>query len=124
MTDTIGMVLICIGVAFDFLGVLGLVRLPDVYNRLQAATKCVTFGSVGILIGIFIMQGFSSFGVKALIGVVFIFLASPTAAHVIARAAHRSRIPLTKITVVDKYEEDNEMKDYGNVKFEEEIKTV
>lgn len=124
MTDTIGMVLICIGVAFDFLGVLGLVRLPDVYNRLQAATKCVTFGSVGILIGIFIMQGFSSFGVKALIGVVFIFLASPTAAHVIARAAHRSRIPLTKITVVDKYEEDNEMKDYGNMKFEEEIKTV
>ena len=124
MTDTIGMVLICIGVAFDFLGVLGLVRLPDVYNRLQAATKCVTFGSVGILIGIFIMQGFSSFGVKALIGVVFIFLASPTAAHVIARAAHRSRIPLTKITVVDKYEEDNEMKDYGNVKLEEEIKTV
>ena len=124
MTDTIGMVLICIGVAFDFLGVLGLVRLPDVYNRLQAATKCVTFGSVGILIGIFIMQGFSSFGVKALIGVVFIFLASPTAAHVIARAAHRSRIPLTKITVVDKYEEDNEMKDYGNVKIEEEIKTV
>jgi|OpeIllAssembly_1097287.scaffolds.fasta_scaffold52974_4 multicomponent Na+:H+ antiporter subunit G len=124
MTDTIGMVLICIGVAFDFLGVLGLVRLPDVYNRLQAATKCVTFGSVGILIGIFIMQGFSSFGVKALIGVVFIFLASPTAAHVIARAAHRSRIPLTNITVVDKYEEDNEMKDYGNVKLEEEIKTV
>jgi multicomponent Na+:H+ antiporter subunit G len=124
MTNTIGMVLICIGVAFDFLGVLGLVRLPDVYNRLQAATKCVTFGSVGILIGIFIMQGFSSFGVKALIGVVFIFLASPTAAHVIARAAHRSRIPLTKITVIDKYEEDNEMKDYGNVKLEEEIKTV
>ncbi len=124
MTETIGMVFICIGVAFDFLGVLGLVRLPDVYNRLQAATKCVTFGSVGILIGIFIMQGFSSFGVKALIGIVFIFLASPTAAHVIARAAHRSRIPLTKITVIDKYEEDNEMKDYGNVKLEEEIKTV
>lgn len=124
MTETIGMVFICIGVAFDFLGVLGLVRLPDVYNRLQAATKCVTFGSVGILIGIFIMQGFSSFGVKALIGIVFIFLASPTAAHVIARAAHRSRIPLTKITVIDKYEEDNEMKDYGKVKLEEEIKTV
>ncbi len=124
MTETIGMVFICIGVAFDFLGVLGLVRLPDVYNRLQAATKCVTFGSVGILIGIFIMQGFSSFGVKALIGIVFIFLASPTAAHVIARAAHRSRIPLTKITVIDKYEEDNEMKDYGKVKIEDEIKTV
>ncbi|MCL6614121.1 MAG: monovalent cation/H(+) antiporter subunit G, partial [Firmicutes bacterium] len=38
-------ILIFTGVAFDFFGVLGLVRLPDVYNRLQAATKCVTFGA-------------------------------------------------------------------------------
>ena len=110
MIETIGMVLIFIGVAFDFLGVLGLVRLPDVYNRLQAATKCVTFGSVGILLGIFLLQGFTSFGFKAILGVVFIFLASPTAAHVISRAAHRSRVPLCNLSVVDKYEEDNELR--------------
>ena len=60
MTDTIGMILIYIGITFDFLGVLGLIRLPDVYNRLQAATKCVTFGSLGILLGIIVMFGFSS----------------------------------------------------------------
>lgn len=125
MIESIGMGLIYIGVAFDFLGVLGLVRLPDVYNRLQAATKCVTFGSVGILLGIFLMQGFSSFGVKALIGIVFIFLASPTAAHVISRAAHRSRIPLAKISVIDRYEEDKELKEDGSSEtLEEEIKTV
>ncbi len=125
MIESIGMGLIYIGVAFDFLGVLGLVRLPDVYNRLQAATKCVTFGSVGILLGIFLMQGFSSFGVKALIGIVFIFLASPTAAHVISRAAHRSRIPLAKISVIDRYEEDKELKEDGSPEtLEEEIKTV
>lgn len=111
MTDTIGIILICIGITFDFLGVLGLVRLPDVYNRLQAATKCVTFGSVGILLGVIVMQGFTSFGFKALIGIVFIFLASPTAAHAVARAAHRSRIPLARVSVVDKYEEDKELKD-------------
>jgi len=125
MIESIGMGLIYIGVAFDFLGVLGLVRLPDVYNRLQAATKCVTFGSVGILLGIFLMQGFSSFGVKALIGIVFIFLASPTAAHVISRAAHRSKIPLAKISVIDRYEEDKELKEDGSSEtLEEEIKTV
>lgn len=111
MTNTIGMILICIGIAFDFLGVLGLVRLPDVYNRLQAATKCVTFGTAGILLGIIIMQGFGSFGFKALLGIIFIFLTSPTAAHAISRAAHRSKIPLAKISVVDKYEEDKELKD-------------
>ncbi len=56
--ETIGMVFIFIGIGFDFLGVLGLVRLPDVYNRLQAATKCVTFGSAGIMFGVFILNGF------------------------------------------------------------------
>lgn len=109
MTETIGIVLICIGIAFDFLGVLGLVRLPDVYNRLQAATKCVTFGSVGILLGVIVLQGVTSFGFKALIGIVFIFLAAPTAAHAVSRAAHRSGIPLAKVSVVDKYEEDKEI---------------
>lgn len=110
MTDTIGIILICIGITFDFLGVLGLIRLPDVYNRLQAATKCVTFGSMGILLGIIVMQGFTSFGFKALVGIVFIVLAAPTAAHAISRAAHRSRIPLANVSVVDKYEEDKELK--------------
>ncbi|MBN1482938.1 Na+/H+ antiporter subunit G [candidate division KSB1 bacterium] len=108
--ETIGLAVIIIGIAFDFFGVLGLVRLPDVYNRLQAATKCVTFGSAGILFGTFIIQGFSSFGFKALIGVVFIFLTSPVAAHAISRAAHRARIPLAKETVVDEYEKDKELK--------------
>ncbi len=106
--ETIGMAFIFIGIAFDFFGVLGLVRLPDVYNRLQAATKCVTFGSAGILFGTFVLQGFGSFGFKALLGIAFIFLTSPVAAHAISRAAHRARIPLTEGTVVDAYEDDKE----------------
>jgi len=106
--DVIGMVFIFVGIAFDFFGVLGLVRLPDIYNRLQAATKCVTFGSAGILFGVFLIQGFTSFGFKALLGIAFIFLTAPVAAHVISRAAHRSGIPLTKETVVDQYQDEPE----------------
>ncbi len=109
--EVIGMVFILLGIMFDFFGVLGLVRLPDVYNRLQAATKCVTFGSAGILFGVFIIQGFNNFGFKVLIGIVFIFLTSPVSAHAISRAAHRSKIPLAKESVVDQYQEDNELKD-------------
>jgi multicomponent Na+:H+ antiporter subunit G len=106
----IGMAFISIGIAFDFLGVLGLVRLPDVYNRLQAATKCVTFGSAGLLFGVFVLKGFTSFGFKVLLGIAFIFLASPIAAHAIARAAHRSRVPLCPESVADLYEADHELK--------------
>jgi len=105
------MVFILLGIMFDFFGVLGLVRLPDVYNRLQAATKCVTFGSAGILFGVFIIQGFNNFGFKVILGIVFIFLTSPVSAHAISRAAHRSKIPLAKESVVDQYQEDNELKD-------------
>ena len=115
MFEIAGIVLISIGIAFDFLGVLGLVRLPDVYNRLQAATKCVTYGTAGILLGVFLMQGFSTFGFKALLGIIFVFLTSPVAAHAISRAAHRSGIRMTETTVVDQYEEDHELKEDPDV---------
>jgi multicomponent Na+:H+ antiporter subunit G len=106
-----GMVFIFLGITFDFFGVLGLMRLPDVYNRLQAATKCVTFGTAGILLVVFIIKGFSVFGFKALLGIVFVFLTSPVAAHAISRAAHRSGIALSSETVVDQYEQDHELKE-------------
>ena len=110
---SIGMAFIWAGILFNFLGVLGLLRLPDVYNRLQAATKCVTFGSAGLLFGVFVLKGFTSFGFKVLLGVAFIFLTSPIAAHAIARASHRSRIPLCPESVVDLYEADHELKEEG-----------
>ncbi len=103
----IGMVFIYVGIAFDFLGVLGLIRFPDVYNRLQAGTKCVTFGTAGMLFGVFILQGFTSFGFKALLGIAFVFLTSPVAAHAISRAARRGGVPLAKGSVVDMYEDDS-----------------
>lgn len=113
ISETAGLIFICIGIAFDFFGVIGLVRLPDVYNRLQAATKCVTFGSAGILFGVFLIQGLNDFGFKALLGIAFIFLTSPVAAHAISRAAHRSGIPLTEETIIDKYKEDKDLRDRG-----------
>ena len=113
--EIIGMAFIVMGIAFDFFGVLGLVRLPDVYNRLQAATKCVTFGSAGVLFGTFILAGFTSFGFKALLGIAFIFLTSPVAAHAISRAAHRSGIPLSEKTIIDYYQKDNELRDSQTV---------
>lgn len=101
----IGYTLICFGLAFDFFGALGLLRLPDVFNRLQAATKCVTFGSAGILVGVFVLEGFSAGGIKALICMVFILLTSPVAAHAISRAAYRSGVKPYEGTVVDMYGE-------------------
>jgi len=108
MNNVIGLVFISAGLVFDFLGCLGLVRLPDVYNRLQAATKCVTMGTCSILFGTFLIMGFTASGMKALLCIVFLILTSPVAAHAIARAAHRSGVKLWEKSVCDKYADDKE----------------
>jgi len=99
----VGKIIIGIGVYFDLLGCIGLVRLPDVYNRLQAATKCVTLGTCFILFGTFLSAGFLW---KTMLAIVFVVLSSPTGAHAIAHAAHWSGIKLWEKSVVDKYQEE------------------
>ncbi|MGB2600696.1 MAG: monovalent cation/H(+) antiporter subunit G [Candidatus Omnitrophota bacterium] len=106
--NIIGIVFISAGLAFDFFGCLGLVRLPDVYNRLQAATKSVTLGTCSILFGTFLIVGFTSQGFKALLCMLFLLLTSPVAAHAVARGAHRAGVKLWEGSVVDKYAEDKE----------------
>lgn len=107
MVNSVGLVFIVIGLGFDFFGCLGLVRLPDVYNRLQAATKCVTFGTCSILLGTFFILGFSAAGIKCILTILFLVLTSPTAAHALAKASHASGIKLWPGSVCDKYEADN-----------------
>ena len=57
MNEIIGLILLIIGVSFDVVGCIGLVRLPDIYNRLQAATKCVTLGTCMILLSVVFYTG-------------------------------------------------------------------
>ncbi|MBK8980312.1 MAG: Na+/H+ antiporter subunit G [Planctomycetes bacterium] len=96
------------GLFFDVVGCLGLVRLPDVYNRLQAGTKCVTLGTFLILLGVLIRFGFDSLGWKAVVCMFFVAMTSPTAAHAIARASHRAGFGLWSGSVGDRYAEDDE----------------
>jgi multicomponent Na+:H+ antiporter subunit G len=105
MSD-IATVLVAIGVIFDLVGGIGLIRLPDIYNRLQAATKCVTLGTCFILIGVFVEFGISNMGIKALLCLAFLMLTSPTAAHAVSKGSHIFGIKLWEGSVVDKYAED------------------
>lgn len=106
--SSVGLIFVVIGLLFDVFGCLGLVRLPDVYNRLQAATKCVTLGTCSILFGTFLIVGVTASGLKALLCIAFLILTSPVAAHAIARGAHRSGVKLWEGSVVDRYAEDKE----------------
>ncbi|MHC4591699.1 MAG: monovalent cation/H(+) antiporter subunit G [Planctomycetota bacterium] len=98
--------LVAVGVLFDVFGTLGLVRLPDVYNRLQAATKCVTLGTCLILLGAALGGYSGAFAVRALLCAAFVLLTSPVGAHALARGSHLGGVKLWEGSVVDKYEED------------------
>ena len=110
INETIGLTLIVLGVLFDLSGCVGLVRLPDVYNRIQASTKCVVLGTALIVLGAVIWIGTAQAIVKGLLCILFILITSSTAAHALARAAHRSGVELWSGSVVDRYRDD-----YGRV---------
>ena len=97
---------IIIGIAFDFFGCLGIIRFPDVYNRLHSSIKCVTLGTCSILLGLFIDKGFSAAGIKALLCIAFLLLTAPVSAHVLSRSAHRSGVKLWEKSACDKYAEE------------------
>jgi len=109
MNEIIGYIFIAIGLGFDLFGCLGLIRFPDVYNRLQASTKCVTLGTCSILFGLFLFKGFSAAGIKAILCIIFLILTSPVAAHALARGAHKSGVKLWEKSVCDKYEENKKV---------------
>ena len=106
MSDIIGYIFIIIGILFDIFGCIGLVRFPDVYNRLQASTKCVTLGTILLLVGVAFISGVGSISSKAIVCAVFILITSPTAAHAIAKGAYASGVKLWENSVVDKYGQD------------------
>jgi len=106
MNEIVAYVVIAVGLAFDLFGTIGLVRLPDIYNRVQAATKCVTLGTCFILVGVTIHSGITAMGVKALICAAFVLMTSPVGAHAIARGAHVCGVQLWEGSIMDKYKDD------------------
>jgi multicomponent Na+:H+ antiporter subunit G len=106
MIETISLVIIGVGILFDLFGCLGLIRLPDVYNRLQAATKGVTLGTWSILFAIFLRYGLSATGVKALVAIPIIFFSSTVAAHALIRGTYISGVKLWEKSVIDDYKDE------------------
>jgi len=107
-------ILLGIGVFFNCLGSVGLLRFPDVYTRLHSATKATTFGSIFTSLSVIIygfsrwnITGDSKFRVLALhtiVALICLIITNPTGAHAIARAAHRSGV-MPKQAVIDELKE-------------------
>jgi multicomponent Na+:H+ antiporter subunit G len=98
-------ILIGSGVLFNLFGCIGLLRLPDVYNRLQAATKCVTLGCCSILLGVFLHYGISAAGIKALIAIPLLFFSATVAAHALVRGTYHFGVKMSDKSIMDDYKD-------------------
>jgi multicomponent Na+:H+ antiporter subunit G len=104
LLDLIGGLLLVAGTAFLLFGGIGLVRMPDVYNRIQAGTKATTLGTLLSLAGAACLH--PEWTLKLLLVGLFLLFTNPLSSQVLARAAHRRGSIKSPATMVDRLEED------------------
>lgn len=105
-----------LGMIVNTLGTISLYRFPDVYTRMHGSTKCTTFGTISLSVGVILYAIFRRFesgevrfsvlAIHAAIAVAALLISNATGAHVLARAAHRSGVA-PKQAVVDRLDEKN-----------------
>lgn len=101
---TIGALIVLAGALFLFLGGLGLYRMPDIYNRIQAGTKATTLGTILVMVGVAVLV--PGWTIKLLLIALFLLFTSPLSSQVLARAAHRSGVAPTPGTRSDALADD------------------
>ena len=108
MRDALALGLAVIGLAFSLSGAVGLLRMPDLYTRLQCSSKNVTMGALPLLAAVVVDQGLvSSYGSRALLVALLVLVVNPLSAHALARAAYRTGVPMWPGSVVDQAQPDN-----------------
>jgi len=93
--------LVLLGAVFGLLAAIGIVRLPDLYTRLHAASKAGVVGTGLILIAVALISTDGAVILRAILGIIFLLLSTPIAAHLLARAAHKAGEMPTVTTTIE-----------------------
>jgi multicomponent Na+:H+ antiporter subunit G len=100
--EIVVIVLCAIGFFFAFTGAIGIVRMPDVYTRIQCSSKTITMGALPMLIALVVAEGpVSQYGGRALFVAILLLLVNPAASHALARAAYKTGVPMWRGSVLD-----------------------
>ena len=94
-------ILIIVGAGFALVATLGVIRLPDIYSRMHAASKAGTVGSGAMLIALAVFAEDPATALRALAAVAFVMLTAPVSAHLLAKAAYAAGYRLWDKSVVD-----------------------
>jgi multicomponent Na+:H+ antiporter subunit G len=107
----IGAIMLLGGSLSLLVAAIGMLKMPDVYNRVQVATKASTFGAIFSFLGLAIIKfehwftGENWLG-RVIILIIFIYITNPVSSHVLMRAAYFMRFPLSKLTKTDVLRDD------------------
>ncbi|HZI19364.1 MAG TPA: monovalent cation/H(+) antiporter subunit G [Pyrinomonadaceae bacterium] len=101
MSELLTLSLLFAGAIFLLLAALGVLRMPDLFSRMQAATKAATLGAGLMLLAVAAHFDDTGTTVRALLVTAFFFLTAPVAAHMIGRAAYIIGVPLWEGTITD-----------------------
>jgi multicomponent Na+:H+ antiporter subunit G len=100
--EVIVVILAAIGLAFSLSAAVGILRMPDVYARIQCSSKTITMGALPALIALVVGEGpISSYGGRALLVAVLLLVVNPAASHALARAAYKAGVPMWPGAVMD-----------------------
>ncbi|SMQ60925.1 multicomponent Na+:H+ antiporter subunit G [Devosia lucknowensis] len=103
----LGGTLLVVGALFTLLAAIGVVRLPDLYTRMHAASKAGAVGGGLILLAVAVLSQDAAVSVRAIIGVVFLLLTTPVSAHLLARASYLSGYKPSSETLIDELAPNN-----------------
>ena len=92
LLEVVAYVLIFAGAGFCLVGAIGVMRFPDVYARMHAAGITDTLGALLVVFGLMLLAGFSQASVKLAFILAFLWMASPTATHALAKAARHGGV--------------------------------
>lgn len=104
--DLLAGTFVLFGLFFFALGAVGIVRMPDTYHRLHAASKCSTLGLIGLVVGVAFHLGTGAVDAKGVLVVAFAFVAGPVGSHILAKAALRVGNTQWDKTLSDEHAED------------------
>lgn len=94
----LALVLAAVGTLLLLLGAVGVIRMPDLYMRMQTASKASTLGAGCVLLAAAMLSSDGSTSVRAVLAVVFLMMTTPIAAHLIARAGYRKNVKFSDET--------------------------
>ena len=101
VSQILAAVLLLVGSLFTLTAALGLLRLPDVYARMHAASKAGTLGSCVILVALAVVEADVAVATRAFAAIMFFIITAPISAHLLARAALTAGYPLWEGSVCD-----------------------